>query len=169
MEENKRNTPHQSIPRTRGKIVGVKDTSKSMRITVGLGIIYYFLYSVLVGCIALTFHFLLAQNFIVAVFPAAFIILLTVTLVQEKRQLFLKIEYPSDKIIRINSNNYDYTKDDIRIIFVGIGSPVAIGKYDYYIQILNGEDTIYSEKINYVREGKIGEFLDNLIFDENEV
>ena len=167
MNEDEKKQEHASIPRTRGKIIAVKDENKSMRITVGLGIIYYFLYCTLIACIALTFHFLMMQNFILAFFPAAFIIVLTVTLVQEKRQLFLKVSYPAKGIIRINSENLDYTKDDIRIIFVGIKSPVAIAKYDYYIQILNGEETIYSEKINYVREGKIEEFVNNLVFEEN--
>lgn len=149
------------------RIIGIRDTSMSMTIAVGLGVIFYFLYCVLVGCIALTIHFLLMENFIAVTFIGAFVILLTITLTQEKKELFLRISYPREGIIRVNLEDLDYKNNDTRILFVGIQSPINISKYDYFLQILQKGNTVYSARINYVRQNKIRKFINNIIFEED--
>ena len=147
------------------KIIDVKDTNQKTNVVVGLTLIYYFLCVSFVISLFLTNYFLIKQKYMYVLFSGSMLLLILVALGREKQVLFLKVSYPRDGIIRINSYDLDYKKNDVKIYLVAIQK--GMHQYDYKLNISNDDDLIYSAPINYVRQKKILKFIDNLIFDEN--
>ena len=151
----------------RGKVIGVKNKKLNMKLIVGASIIYYFLYFALVINLMLITYLLFSQKFLYTVYATAFLILLIITITQEKRSLFLNISYPANGVIRINDYDLNYKHRSIRIFLEGIQSSMTIKRYSYLLCILEEEEIIYSLKIDYSSKKKIDKFIENLLYDDS--
>ena len=150
----------------KGKIVGIKDTNKKMKIAVNSCILYNFLVIVFIASIFLLISLLLAKEFMLAGFIGAFVLVMLFVLKQEKEALFINISYPNENIIEVNKNRLNF-KDNVIKISIDVDEiflPTANG-YNYCM-FLHENERFHIIHLYYAKQEKIKEFLDNLIFEQ---
>lgn len=148
------------------RIIGVRDTSKNMKIKISSLIIFNFLKIVLIASICLFIYLLFIKEWIIASYIIAFIFVLIVVLIEEKGSLYIDISYPSKNSIKINKYLLNYKDNNVMIYLVGVQLPKLYQKYNYKL-VLSGIEKKYTIDLTGASEEKIEEFISNLIFQEN--
>ena len=102
------------------KIIDIRNNKTSTNVVVGTTIYFYFLILAFIVCVFLNTYFIIKQVYINVVFISALLLLIAVALGREKQVLYLRISYPQKGIMRVNSYNLNYEKNDVMVYVVGI-------------------------------------------------
>lgn len=153
----------------RGKIVGVKNTEQKMTIVISSSLIFYFLHLVFAGTTALAFYYLANEKLSYTLYTTAFLIIVCIAIIKEQKAVFLKISYPNQGKINLNGYDIDYTKKTVRIFLTGMQNKWSVRRYNYILDIREDDEVLCSIRANYSNEVKVHKFIDNLIFDDDEI
>lgn len=145
------------------KIIGIKDTSKSMKISKDISIVFKFLICVFIVCSICVINLMIKGDFYIAILLALLLPVLLFVLKEERKEIYLKISYPSENSIKIDKREF-YLKNNIMIDLKATQNPKSGKKYDYTLKIFD-KINIYKINLNNAKTEEICEIIDNLIFE----
>lgn len=154
---------------TKGKIVGVKDTTISTTLKRNFGKPILYLLCLLFVFIA--YWAIISfpdahkyREYTVPVLLIALDLIIAFGIVKQYEYSAIRISYPSENLIRINRYLLDYKNSDIRLDIKGSRTPQTYEKYEYTMLIL-GLNRKCSISLNGINERRLSVLFDNLIFD----
>lgn len=96
--------------------------------------------------------------------------LFLITQIAEKwKNLYLKISYPSNSTIKINRQVFDYKENDIMISIETYVDRKSNNKHNYRLLISSNGRILSSINLNLKQEKELGNFINNLIFQEKSL
>lgn len=147
-----------------GRIIGVKDENKKIRMRKKENLSIIILIIILIIIIDYELTLLKVNAYFASLLVLVGIIINIGAIINKMNSNNIKISYVDGSII-IDKYKLKYKEKNIRITITATQTPYTKGKYDYDLQIM-GERNTYSLPLGKAEESKIGEFIDNLNFEE---
>ena len=145
------------------KIIGIKDTSKNIKISKSISIILKFLICVFIGCAITVIYLIIKRIYFIAILISLLLLVLLFVLKEERKETYLEISYPSENIIKVDRRNF-YLENGVMIYLKGKEKLRSIKKYEYILKISDGIKE-YTININNAKEEEIVAIIDNLEFE----
>lgn len=146
------------------RIVGVVDTEKNMKIDKNKNIGLYFLNLLLIFCIFIIIICMIEKIYEVVIAISLINILIIGGIITKIMKRKIKISYKEDEI-NIDKYKLNYRENNIRLSINMIQFPIVKEKYEYSLVII-GEKDKYAIPLEKAKISEIGEFIDNIIFEE---
>ena len=150
----------------KGKIIGVKDNAKNLKIKKGESLSRTLLTIILCVFLVIMIWSVFVNIYEVTIGCLLFNILLIALIALDYDENTLIIKYLKDGKLKVNGYTYDYKKDNIRIFVQRFNLPTEKEKYKYFIIIFSPQK-VRKGSLNNVDIEKFKLFLNTLIFSED--
>lgn len=159
------------------RITGVKDSNLNLKImnnkNLKLKLLICFLFTIIsflisyfLGCVI---NNLDLSNIFLTI--SAFLMLadlfFIIQIAEKWKSLSLKVSYPTNSTFKINNQIFDYKKNDIMLCIETYTDFKSKDKHNYRLVVLCNGHTYFSIDLNLRQEKQLGDFIYNLIFQEN--